>query len=146
MRISSIVFEARRDCWGGAGPDVLVVGAAPAVGPAVVVLAPPKRLGAAVVAVPAVDAAGCEGAAGVVAPKSEGAAVLVEAGCAAAELAWPPSEKPVKPAVGAAEVVVVLGCEDAAVDDWPRFWNRLDVVLAVDAGGCCPSPPNKFEV
>ncbi len=39
VRISSMVLEARRDCWGGAGPDVEVVGAA-----AVDVL---KRLGAA---------------------------------------------------------------------------------------------------
>ena len=107
-----MVFEARRDCVGGAGPDVLVVPAvAPVVVPAVVVLAP-NRLGAAVVAVPAVDVplvlAGCEDVVGGAAPKSEGAEVVVEAGCAA-EVVWPPSGNPEKPPVGAADVAVALG-------------------------------------
>ena len=54
VRISSMVLDERRDCVGGAGPDVLVVPAA--VGAEVVVLVP-KRLDAAGAVVPVVDVA-----------------------------------------------------------------------------------------
>lgn len=168
VRISSIVFDARRDCAGGAGPVVLLVPGCCVddAGCAGADVGAPNRPGPDVVvgaaAVVEVDAGACEEAAPGP-PKREGAAVAVLAGCevaggaprlgksdgaavavVAAGIALelrPPRENPVNPVAGAPDVAGVPACAVLVLRVAPVGSNRFEVAppgVVPLEAVCCP--------